>query len=132
VAWKASWLASRSASMHASSDGIICESPRAAVEPVEPVEARVAGRWLLCAAICASERAVSVRPACPVSPQPATASGRASRTFSVGRMLLDLPAQLGHLLPAPGASSLVQLLEVALGLVALGGLLCRGELRRRP
>jgi hypothetical protein len=36
-------------------------------------------------------------------------------------MLLDLPAQLGNVLPAPRASRIVQLLQVALGLLALRG-----------
>jgi hypothetical protein len=63
---------------------MICE------RPVDVVEAAVEGRWVLNAAICASERAVWVRPCCYVSHQ--TASSLVSRTFSVRRMLLDFPA----------------------------------------
>lgn len=43
-------------------------------------------------------------------------------------MLLHLPAQLGHILPAAGAARLVQFLEVALGLRALRGVLRRCKL----
>lgn len=39
-------------------------------------------------------------------------------------MLLDLPAQLRNILPAAGASCIVQLLNVALSLLALNGILC--------
>lgn len=94
---------------------MICE------RPVDVVEAAVEGRWVLNAAICASERAVWVRPCCDVSHQ--TASSLVSRTFSVRRMLLDFPAELRHVAPAAGASCLVQLLDVALGLLALRGVL---------
>ena len=45
------------------------------------------------------------------------------------RMLLDLSAQLGHVLPTASTPRLVQLLDVALGLLAFRGVLCRCKLQ---
>jgi hypothetical protein len=116
VAWKASCPTSPSSSSAVSSGGMMCD------RPCEAAEAAVEGRWALYAAIWASERAVRVRPGCAVSPQHLQRNG--SRTSSVRRMLLDFAAQLGHVCPAAGASSFVQLLYVAAGLFALGRVLC--------
>jgi hypothetical protein len=44
-------------------------------------------------------------------------------TFSVRRVLLDFAAELGNILPPAGTSGLVQLLDVALGLFVLRGIL---------
>jgi hypothetical protein len=44
-------------------------------------------------------------------------------TFSVRRVFLDFPAQLGHVFPTSRASRLIQLLQVALGFLALRGVL---------
>jgi hypothetical protein len=44
-------------------------------------------------------------------------------TFSMRRVFLDFPAQLGHIFPTSRTSCLVQLLQVALGLLALRGVL---------
>jgi hypothetical protein len=102
--------------MAVSSAGMIWESPW------DAVEAAVEGRWVLYAAICASERAARVRPACAVSSQNLQLDG--VRTFSVRRVLLDFAAELRDILPPAGTPRLVQCLQIALGLFALrGGLL---------
>lgn len=46
------------------------------------------------------------------------------RTGAVRRMLVDLPAQLGHIFPAAGAAGVVQLLQVPDCLFTLGVLRC--------
>lgn len=51
-------------------------------------------------------------------------------TATVRRMLLNLPAQLGNVFPAAGASCIVQLGDVARRLLALGGLLRKCEQAR--
>ena len=86
----------------------------------EAVEAAVEGRWVLNLAICASDRAVLVRPAllsvscvAPCQPQ------RGMLTLSMRCMFFDFPAQLRHVVPPPSAAGIVQLGNVALGLLAL-------------
>lgn len=52
-------------------------------------------------------------------------------TFSVRRMFLDFATKLWDVLPPTGASCVVQLLDVALGLLALRGILRRRKLPSR-
>lgn len=49
-------------------------------------------------------------------------------TLAVRRMFLDLPAQLGHIGPPSSTASVVQLGNVALGLLVL----CAVLLKRKP
>jgi hypothetical protein len=59
--------------------------------PADAVEDAVDGRWLLYAAIWASERAVRVRPGTAVSPQHYNPWIVRLLTSTVRRMLLHLP-----------------------------------------
>lgn len=49
-------------------------------------------------------------------------------TLSVRRMFLDLPAQLGDIAPPPSTARVIELGDVAQGLVALGVVLLQREL----
>lgn len=129
LAWNPSCVSSPSSSMAASSGGTALDRPDGAGADV--AEAAVEGRWALCSAICASSRAVRVRPGRAVS-HALRLWGRPGRlTLAVRCVLLNLAAQLGHVFPACCASGLVELVDVALGLFALRGVLCRCKLPER-
>jgi hypothetical protein len=73
-----------------------------------------------------------VRPWTAVSPQCQRPNGQVLLlTFAVRCVLLDLPAQLGHISPTSGTSGLVQLLYVALRFLVLRGVLCCCKLPAR-
>lgn len=60
--------------------------------PEEAVDTAVEGLWTLYAAMCASDRAVSVRPCWLVRGVDGDGGARGLLTSAVRRMLLNLPA----------------------------------------
>ena len=89
--------------------------------PAEAVDEAVEGRWALCVAICASARAVFVRPGARVSCCERLQTGDTGLlTLAVRCVFLNLPAQLGDVAPPAGAAGVVELPKVAQRLVALG------------
>lgn len=83
-----------------------------------PVDDEEVGRWEA-DAICASVRAVSVRPEQTRIQYLCVWSCHRERTFLLRRVLVRLPRQLWHFCPTPIAECLVQLRQISLALLSI-------------